>query len=68
MKECKFKKAPSYMYTDLIAKCKDWCLKYCNNGTATLKGLRGIYEWREAYIVFCDNTYMTVSKEVFELI
>lgn len=66
MKDAKFKKVESNKYSLLSENCKDWVNKYCNNGTASLKGLRGCYSWKDAYIVLCKNVYMSISRDLFK--
>lgn len=65
-KDRKFKKAANNYYQYLRSVCFGWCNKYCNNGHASLKGLRKCYNWRDAYIIFCNNTYIAVPKDVFD--
>ena len=65
MKHSKFKKVTSDKYSLLVNNCIHWCNKYCNNGTASLKGLRQCYDWKNSYIVLCKNVYMTVPFEIF---
>ena len=65
MKDIKFKKVSSENYKLLRENCVHWCIKYCNNGTASLKGLRQCYEWKDSFIVLCKNVYMTVPYEIF---
>ena len=65
-KDKKFKKATSDCYKYLRRTCFGWCNKYCNNGVASLEGLRQCYGWQDAYIILCNNTYIAVPKEVFE--
>jgi len=66
MKDNKFKNVSSDNYSFLSKNNTHWCNKYCNNGTASLKGLRQCYDWKDAYIVLCKNVYMTITKEIFE--
>lgn len=63
--ENKFKKVDSNNYQSLINVCSHWCKKYCNNGTASLSGLRQCCEWKDAYIVLCNNVYMTIPHDTF---
>lgn len=65
MKDNKFKKVSADNYQSLRSVCSDWCNKYCNNGTASLSGLRRCYEWKDAYIVLCSNVYMTIPYDTF---
>lgn len=65
MKDIKFKKVSSENYKLLRENCVHWCNKYCNNGTASLKGLRQCHEWKDSFIVLCKNVYMTVPYEIF---
>ena len=66
MKDNKFKNVSSNNYKYIRENSINWCNKYCNNGTASLKGLRQCYGWTDACIILCDNVYMTVPKEIFE--
>ncbi len=66
MKDPKFKKVNADKYRYVSDNCLNWVNKYCNNGTASLKGLRGTYSFKDAYIVLCKNVYMSVPQEVFE--
>lgn len=65
MKDNKFKKVDSSKYHALRSICVNWCNKHCNNGTASLKGLRQCYSWKDAYIVLCDNVYMSIPYDTF---
>ncbi len=65
MKDVKFKNVSSDKYNILRDNCINWCNKYCNNGTASLKGLRQCYDWKDAYIVLYKNVYMVVPADVY---
>lgn len=68
MKDKKFKKVSDSYYSKLRLHAIRWVNKCCNNGIATLKGIRQCYGWKDAYIVLCHGTYMSVPKTVFEKI
>jgi hypothetical protein len=65
MKDTKFKKVDSSKYQLLRSICINWNNKYCNNGTATLSGLRQSYSWKDAYIILCNNVYMSIPYDIF---
>lgn len=65
MKDNQFKSVSSNRYKELRAICINWCNKYCNNGTASLNGLRHCFSWKNACIVLCDNVYMSIPSDVF---
>lgn len=65
MKDAKFKKVDSCKYQELRSICTNWVNKHCNNGTASLTGLRSCYSWKDAYIVLCDNVYMSIPYDTF---
>lgn len=65
MKDLKFKKCGNEYYSMLRECATNWVNKHCNNGTATLKGLRLCYDWKEAFIVLCKGTYMAVPETMF---
>lgn len=64
----RFKQCTAEHYSELREKATAWVNKRCNNGNTTLEGLRQCYEWRDAYIVLCKGTYMSVPKSVFNTI
>lgn len=68
MRDLKFKKAASRNYVYVRENAINWVHKYCNNGTASLCGLRQCYSWKDAYIVLCKNTYFAVPEEIFNQI
>lgn len=66
MRDTKYKMVNSSMYQNIVKHCTNWVNKYCNNGVASIKGLRQTYSFKDAYIILCKNVFMAVPYEYFQ--